>query len=94
MSEAEFWRSTPAKVAALVDAQTFLDRRRDYFIAELVSMKHNSLVKPEDSITPEDVLNWQYPPRKSVVTTFDDSMGASCDVEAMNAGLRAIDGRV
>lgn len=75
MSDAEFRASTQAKVYALRDRMDDLDRRRDFFIAELIAIKLSTKEKP---LRVTDVLDWQYPHKesKSVSITFNDAFGA------------------
>jgi len=94
MTEEEFYRSTPAKVFALIDRRDELDKRHDFFTAHLVALKFNAHLKKEEMITADDVLAWAYPKDNNVVTTlkpveFNDVLGADCDFQDMRARMRA-----
>jgi hypothetical protein len=78
LTEDEFWASTMAKVMALHDIRVNeWDRRRDYFVAYMVSTLqacHGS----KDPIDPETLLEAKYDkrPGSDVYHTYDPDEGA------------------
>lgn len=85
MSDVEFRSSTLAKVVALRNRQDQNDKRRDFFVAELVAIKLSTAKK---TVSVEDVLAWQYRQKNVVTTPWDDSMGAQGDWESMRDALK------
>lgn len=86
MSEAEFWGSTVAKVLALRDRMDTLDKRRDYFVAEILSTYLNTMSKGK-KFEPKDILATHYRDQ-SVVTTHPDIPWDVMGIQGDWQGLR------
>ena|ERR1022692_2660141 len=99
MSEDEFWGSTVAKVLALRDRMDWLDKRRDYFVADILTVYLNSMRTKDftHTFTTEEILGARYK-TQSVVTTLKgeipwDVMGIQGDWQGLRNRMKDISDR-